>query len=137
MARCCNPNHGDDRSWSEAQVKLKVFLSYARVDKAFALVALEYLRKQKILSRHESVIVEFPDQIEGSTGGRVFRKAIESADTFVLIWTKAAAQSNFVHYEVGMADALGKSMIIATKRGEALPFPINLKDTLLVEVSDA
>ena len=53
------------------------------------------------------------------------RKQMQSASVVVVLWTQQAAVSDWVQYEVGMADALEKPIVVgAEKSAPQLPAPI-------------
>jgi TIR domain len=78
----------------------KVFLSYAASDR----------------HRIESAIAQFPglrmaDSLEselrpGDDVRAIIRDRVQSANEVVVFWSEAAATSQYVQYELGMADAL-------------------------------
>jgi peptidase E len=84
----------------------KVFLSYAASDR----------------HRIESAIAQFPglrmaDSLEselqsGDDVRAIIRDRVQSANRVVVFWSAAAATSQYVQYELGMADALDKPTTI-------------------------
>jgi ABC-type polysaccharide/polyol phosphate transport system ATPase subunit len=108
----------------------KVFLSYASQDRAFA----ESLkaRLDEVLSEHSQAHDVFDVQ-SSIGGGENIRDAIQSAmheaSTVVIVSSPASDASPWVSYEAGLADALGKNVVIVGRRGAG-------KSDLLKRLSD-
>jgi nucleoside 2-deoxyribosyltransferase len=115
----------------------RVFLSYAHRDKQFVQHALAFLKQSHVLSRHDNVFLDVASIKPGQSFARVLRKNMLSADTVLVFWTEAAAVSNSVVYELGMADALGKEMVVAYPAGKRTVLPVETINATLVEVPDA
>lgn len=99
----------------------KVFLSYATNDSAFA-----ELVKAKIkdwLPHHNVEAIEFssaqPELAAGADIRQSIKSAIQEANTVVVISSKSSDLSPWVNYEVGLADALGKELLIVEQNGAA------------------
>jgi hypothetical protein len=118
----------------EAAVSRNVFVSYASKDRVWLEKVLEQLRKRKVLSIEDKI---FPDR-KSISGGENFREAtrtaISAADTVLVLWSPAAVESKWVNYELGMADALGKHLVVVAAHGMHPKPPINARDFQLVEM---
>jgi hypothetical protein len=68
---------------------------------------------------------------------RAIRKAIEDAAQFVIIWNGRAAESAFVNYEIGMAEALGKPIVVVVPKGDRSSIPDYLAENTVLELEDA
>jgi len=123
-------------------MRKKIFLSYAQEDTKYVEKVVEQLRAKGILSADDSILLDpgfskmktvphlssGPIPTRGAvrtqgavrTRGAVTRRTLQAADQVVLFWTEAGMKSQWVNYEAGMAEALGKS-IIAVVVGEASP----------------
>jgi hypothetical protein len=108
----------------------RVFLSYAHQDRAFA----ESLkaRLDEVLAEHSQALDVF--DVQSSVGaGENIRDAIQSAmhraSTVVIVSSPASDASQWVSYEAGLADALGKDVVIVGRRGAG-------KSDLLKRLSD-
>jgi ABC-type transport system involved in cytochrome bd biosynthesis fused ATPase/permease subunit len=96
----------------------KVFLSYASKDRAFAeslkLKLNEFLPAQ-------SQPLEVFDVQSNVTLGEDIRKAIkaamDAASTVVIVSSPDGDASQWVNYEAGLADALGKKIVIVGRKG--------------------
>jgi hypothetical protein len=64
------------------------------------------------------------------------RKAIEDASSIVVLWTEAAARSANVNYELGMADALGKPIVLVNLDGPHR-IPSDLNNVQVVDLHPA
>ena len=115
----------------------KVFLGYSPQDRKHINKALAFLEKRGMVNRGSE---EISDTIEHLAEGASFRDGIRatisSANKVVLLWTQAAAESQYVNYEAGMADALGKPMIIVIPDKSAPEVPENLSDAKIVRLGE-
>jgi len=97
----------------------KVFLSYASQDHAFAESVKS--RIAEILSRESKEAVDVFDVRTDLVAGDDFRQsikaAIELANTVVIVSSENADASPWVNYEVGLADAMGKNLVVVGKKG--------------------
>lgn len=100
-------------------MSLKVFLSYDTKDLAFAQSIKA--RIKEILPQHN---VEALDVFDAGTDWAVgedirqsIRSAVEKADTVLVISSKSGDLSPWVNYEAGLADALGKELVIIEQQG--------------------
>ena len=66
----------------------------------------------------------------------MLREAIENASKFVVVWSDAAYTSEWVNYETGMAEALGKPILVVVPKGETSRVPGNLKETQVIEIEE-
>ncbi len=116
-------------------MKNKIFISYAHQDNEQISKLKSALTEKGIISNEA---VSFEDSqmpmVPGSSIRGALRNAIESANTVVVYWTKNSAASEFVNYEMGMADALDKKLVVVTPKGERMSLPSNLTDIHMVEL---
>jgi hypothetical protein len=111
-----------------------VFISYASADRNLLENALERLRRQHLVSVSDNVFYDLYEFASGENFREATRQAIEGADTVIVIWSSAAAESKWVNYEVGMADALGKDLILMVPHGRPGEIPVNLQEAKVVEL---
>jgi len=64
------------------------------------------------------------------------RNAIQSTSKVIVFWSREGAQSPSVNYEIGMAEALGKPIIVARQKGKSPPLPAELSQLQTVEYSN-
>ena len=81
-------------------------------------------------------ILDEQEMVAGSSVRGALRDAISSADTVVLFWTDAAAKSQWVNYEAGMAEALGKQVVVVMPESSTAQLPESLQDVQVVKLSE-
>jgi hypothetical protein len=91
----------------------KVFVSYALKDRKLAEAAKKELEKRGHVS-DDTVFVDVQDVPVGEDIRQFLKSKIEASDALVVVLTDAAASSQWINYEVGLADALGKRIIVVT-----------------------
>ncbi len=96
-----------------------IFLSYARQDRRLLGAVRRALRKQGIVRANDVVIVRPHQSVKpGVTNVRkTIKEQISSASKVVMIATDHSANSMWVNYEVGMAAALEKPLVVVGKKG--------------------
>ena len=96
----------------------KVFLSYAHEDRAFAK-SLATKMKDVLRSRSRNIVVF--DGLSDIAVGQDIREKIkaemDAANTVVIVSSRHSDASQWVNYEAGMADALGKTVVIVGQKG--------------------
>ena len=96
----------------------KIFLSYARQDREVADQVEEHLRKYGLVTSDDLVIFDpLKDLQPGDNIREVIRRQMMAASKVVIITSPNSAQSQWVNYEVGMASALDKPIIVIGSRG--------------------
>jgi hypothetical protein len=114
----------------------KIFISHALHDKDLVQGVKDALMKQGL---NGSYVTDFPSQID-LTVGESFRDALRrwimSADYFVLFWTEAAATSEWCNYEAGMAEALGKKVIVVMPEHCQAKLPSSLSGYPILRVEN-
>lgn len=92
-----------------------IFLSHAAGDQRLADLVRVNLNQA---DRVETV----PDELRMETGmelRRALRSLIAGASDVVVLWTPLAAESAWVQYEVGLAHAPGRSIIVIASNDDA------------------
>ena len=97
---------------------MKLFISYSSKDSNFA----QWLkpRLDQILSEKSEPLEIFDAQSEISVGTDVrktIKEAMNAANTVVIVSSPQADDSELVNYEAGLADALGKDVVIVSRKG--------------------
>lgn len=96
---------------------MRLFISYSYND---------YYKLPEVLKKIQDKLPELKeaevwDPTENLSAGDNFReeikKQIKSADLYILFWSEGAADSPWVLYEAGMADASGKPIVVAVEPG--------------------
>ena len=116
-----------------------VYVSHAHADAAVVPRVLERLRAMGLLGTDDEVYVA-SDLGSGHASLRDgVRRQIQSASTVVILWSQSSARSQWVNYEIGLADAFGKRIIPVVLSGDAasLPMPIQQWQAVVMEPGDA
>jgi hypothetical protein len=115
---------------------MSVFLSYAMNDKSWIKKVIGELKLRGIVKQDEKIIHASDVFVEGSSVRAQMRKAIEAASKVVIVWSGAGAESDWVNYETGMAEALGKPIFIVVPKQEASSVPRELENIQVVELEN-
>jgi signal recognition particle GTPase len=117
---------------------MRIFVSYASEDKELLDKLEETLRKHDVVGNE--AILFFDPKKELETGDNVrekLRAQIEAASKVILIHTDKSESSQWVNYEVGMADALGKPIIVVGRKGAGKSALISkLADVTKIEIDE-
>jgi len=89
----------------------KVFVSYAATDKALAETAKHELATKGHVPS-DTVFFDVQEITAGENIRQRLRSEIEAADAVVLVMTEQAETSQWINYEAGLADALGKKILV-------------------------
>jgi len=110
----------------------KVFISYATPDKKKVKSVLEKLRKSREVGL-DLVIIDVQMPALGKDVRAEIKRSIKEADQVVIVWTKQSAESSFVNYEAGMAEALGKPITVVMPESGAPKLPSSLQGVRILE----
>jgi hypothetical protein len=123
------------RETVKAKKPANVFISHARADAhkldeiVQSLVAKGFLNEGDQILREE----DLPKK-HGALRDQV-RMRIQSASKLIVIWGAASASSQWVNYEMGLADALGKPIIaVIPSQGDSIALPANLQKVQVVRL---
>ncbi len=109
-----------------------IFLSYSQQDESKIPAIIKNLSQQELYGGNElSVMTHEPKEFEDSR--QEIKRSISQADTVVVVWTPDGARSDWVNYEAGMADALGKRIIVVRPDENSPALPANF-DSANVQV---
>lgn len=114
----------------------KIFVSYAYEDRGVLDKLEQTLRKHYFIRDEKISIIDPLNEVKAGDNIReVLRNQIESATKVVIILTDKSEHSQWVNYEVGMAVALNKPIILVGKKGSGkTSFLANLSDVHLIEL---
>lgn len=99
-------------------MSLRIFLSYSGKDADLANVVKSKIEEILPGHRREDVRIEdSADLIPGEDIRKSLKAKIAGADTVVVISSKESDASPMVNYEVGLAHALGKDLVLVEKTG--------------------
>lgn len=116
---------------------MRVFVSYAHSDSG----AMSKYKDEIVKQLASFLSVETPrdfflDSASELTVGEDIRQAlrekIDECGYFIVVWSKRAAESDWVQYEVAMADAL-KKRIVVVKEKDAPELPFLLQGCKVIE----
>ena len=94
----------------------KVFVAHAQQDRKLVEIVKQELSSKGYLP----LDAVYLDEEDGSPGENIrqrLRSKIGIADTVVLVMSKHAEESHWINYETGLADALGKSILVVREKG--------------------
>lgn len=117
----------------------KIFVSYAHEDRGLLDELEETLRKHGVIGDEPVSIIDPLNEVKlGDNIREAIRNQIESASKVVIIYTDKSGSSDWVNYEVGMADALNKPIIIIGKKGSRkTEFLGNLDNVHSIEIEES
>jgi hypothetical protein len=114
---------------------MNVFVSHSRSDAA----QLEGIRKSLttagLIGPEDHVIGEKEPPAPANVLREEVKRQIESATKVVVVWDAESANSQWVNYELGLADALGKQIVVAVRSAGNIPLPASLQDIEVVEMA--
>lgn len=106
-----------------AEPRKKIFISYAMQDRKILPLVVEKLQ-QVAQDKQELHIVDPKRKISmGEDFRQLIHQSIQESDEVVVVWTAASAASTAVNYEAGMAEALGKPLVIVVADRSAPELP--------------
>ncbi|SRR5713101_37442 len=112
-----------------------IFISYASNDRLLAQNTMRQLHRKGLL---ENEYIEHLEGVEKPGEAKYLREKIKErilrSDLVVLIWSKDAAKSPWVQYEVGMAKALERPILIAWADKSAPELPTEIKENQIVRL---
>lgn len=96
----------------------KVFLSYSAKDRVFAESIKSRIKDLLSLDDADTDILDVQSCIAPGEDYRgAIKAAIDAAGTVVIIASPNGDNSQWVNYEAGLADALGKDMVLVGRQG--------------------
>lgn len=96
----------------------RIFLSYAPQDRVSVKSVVRALKKEGLVDDESVEVLDPREKLKpGSYIRESIKRQITSADKVVVIASGNMASSQWVNYEVGMADALGKPVIVIERKG--------------------
>lgn len=114
----------------------KVYVSYARSDAPRIESILAELAVLGLVQPSDEVLSDKGLEPKHGALREGVRRQIQSASKVIVVWTNASAESQWVNYEIGLADAYGKSIIPVVRRGELSSLPLLLQEFQAVVIED-
>ncbi len=115
---------------------MSVFISYATDDKPRIRKVIDELKSRKMIEEDDKIIETSDVFVPGSSVRAQVREAIEAASKVVVLWSGAGAEADWVNYETGMAEALGKPILFVVTKGEVSRVPRDLADSQIIELEN-
>lgn len=112
----------------------RVFVSYARQDAERVSDIWAKLKSEGLVSGASWMADEQLGPEENYAES--IRRAIGDAPRVVVLWTEAAARSPYVNYELGMADALEKPILVVDLDGRE-PVPSEISNVQVIDLHPA
>ena len=95
----------------------RIFLSYANEDRHLVSGVLNALRRHRLVTSDDVVLLDPHDSRPGDDLRRTIQEQISSASKVVIIASDNSASSASVNYEAGMASALDKPIVVFGRKG--------------------
>jgi len=105
----------------------RIFISYSKQDAQLAKSVIASMTERQRRPVTVDDPVRLPD-IEQDPR-RVIGEALRKADSLLVVWSNQAAKSSWVHYEIGMAEALGLPIRVFIAAGTDAKLPGNLSNS--------
>lgn len=113
----------------------KVFISYAWNDQHLARNTIRQLFNKGWLSNDDLTSIESPEESNKADYIRhQIKERIRKSDIVILVWSTQAAKSPWVQYEVGMAQAVERPILIAWADNSAPELPAEIKENQVVRL---
>jgi hypothetical protein len=111
-----------------------VFISYALADRTQVKKLFDELKSVGVIGQRDQIVDHAKIIVKGPSRRDDVRKAIEDASKIIVIWSSGGAESEWVNYEIAMADALGKQIIVVVPKGERSPIPDQIAENTIFEM---
>ncbi len=105
-------------------------------DKPHISKVIRELKTKRIIEENDKIVDTSDIFVPGSSVRTQVRKAIEAASKVVVVWTGAGAEADWVNYETGMAEALGKPILVVIPKGGASKLPRTLENSQIIELDN-
>ena len=115
---------------------MKIFFSYSMNDESRMRKVINELKSKGIVGKSDEIIYTSAIVDPGSSIRQEVRKAIERSSKVLVFWSDAGAESDWVNYETGMAEALGKPILFIVPKSEASVLPRELEHAQIVELEN-
>ena len=115
---------------------MSVFISYAMDDKPRISKIIGELKTKHIIEENDKIVDNSDVFVAGSSVRMQVRKAIEAASKVVIVWSGAGADADWVNYETGMAEALGKPILVVVPKNGVSRLPRTLENSQIIELDN-
>jgi TIR domain-containing protein len=111
------------------------FISFAWHDRKLARNTVRQLREKGLIEKECVESIDCPEKLpETAALRKVIEEQIRGSDMLVLVWSKQAARSPWVQYEVGMAKALERPILVAWADKSAPSLPAEIGENEIVKL---
>jgi hypothetical protein len=113
-----------------------IYISYARRDASKVDFILKNLVARGYIKEGDRILKEdlLPQKHRSLREG--VKRTIQLASKVVVLWDAASASSQWVNYEIGIADALEKPIIAVVQKKSGIALPLNLRHVQVVSLID-
>ena len=96
-----------------------VFLSYSHADRSLARRVEKHLKGLLKSKSQDFVVIDERQSVSvGEDIRKSLKAAMDSANTVVFLASPKSDGSQWMNYEAGLADALGKRMVVISPKGK-------------------
>lgn len=106
----------------------RIYLSYARTDASQIPLLLRKLEAMELIGPDDTVVSDKDLESGHASLREGVRRQIQSASKVVIFWSRSSASSQWVNYELGLADALGKTVIPVVRHADLPSLPPQLQE---------
>ncbi len=114
----------------------RVYLSYAKADAHTIPRVLKQLESMGLVSSSDEITTDSDLQPGHASLRDGVRRQIQSASKVVILWSPSSVSSQWVNYELGLADAFGKAIIPVVRQRDLGTLPIQLQEVQAVVLTD-
>jgi len=112
-----------------------IFISHARADAPRVDRIVKRLIESGVLDREDRILREEDLPAKHRSLREEVKRRIQSASKVIVVWGAASATSQWVNYEIGLADALDKPIVVVIPEGREVALPANLRNVQIVKVA--
>jgi hypothetical protein len=111
-----------------------IFLSYAQKDSLDIRKVLSELRSKGFIEDNDQILDTSKVMVPGSSIRGLLREAVKASSKVIVLWSREGAESEFVNYEIAMAEALGKPIVVVVPKGQKSKMPGQLTENVVLEI---
>ena len=124
-----------EREMAKVKKPTNVFISYARADARRLDGIVQSLMERGLMKEGDRILREEDLPVKHGALRDQVREQIQSASKLIVIWGIASANSQWVNYEIGLADALGKPIIVVIpSKSDVVALPANLQNVQVIKL---
>jgi hypothetical protein len=112
-----------------------IFISYSQVDAPKLETILKYLVSAGFIKEEDKILREEDLPVKHRALREQVKRQIHSASKVIVLWDSDSANSQWVNYELGLADAFGKEIIAVVPKKTRVALPTRLQDVQVVMIA--